>query len=312
MKASFTLALLAVVVGSATACCISYGDIAMTLSREKAIIIWDQEAKVEHFIRSASFTGGAKDFGFILPTPSQPTAIEVADAEAFGLLESFKPMPPNSDTAAAGGVEILEQKKVGDYEVTVLKAAEGSAIGDWLKKNGHKMRPAMEPWLDYYAKKGWILTAFRYQNATGKSTTKAVRVSFPTEKPHYPYKMPSDTWSEGHARPLTLFVVSQTAVRGKYEDDKVWETDEKWRAKISTYHQPKLEKMLGVPGSPLALPAGMTVTRFENSELANNYDHDLIFESNNPPYWALWLGLGGMGWAAFTFYRRSKLPQEDR
>ena len=40
---------------------------------EVAVLIWDQEAGVEHFTRAALFHGSAADFGFLVPTPSRPT-----------------------------------------------------------------------------------------------------------------------------------------------------------------------------------------------------------------------------------------------
>jgi hypothetical protein len=297
----------------AEACCISYADAAMTLADERAIIVWDQEAKVQHFIRSARFEGEAKDFGFILPTPTQPTAIEVANEEVFGLLEAARPSTmgcgPKSD-AAAGGLEVLEQKMVGDFQVTVLKAKEGKSVADWLAKNGHKMRPAMEPWLDHYAERGWILTAFKYDGPKSKEPTNAVRVSFKSEFPHYPYKMPTDTWSSpSHHRQLDLFVVSQTAMKGFYNNAKPWETAANWSNKLNEYNRTRLAEFLGTKGKPLNLPLDLTVTRFVNVPEATGYEYDLIFEPDNPPYWALWLGFGAFGYAGYAWWRRSRVKE---
>ncbi|MBX7134932.1 MAG: DUF2330 domain-containing protein [Fimbriimonadaceae bacterium] len=113
-------------------CCITFGNVAMQLSLETAIIIWDDRQKVEHFIRRAEFRGNAKDFGFIFPSPTQPFRIAVADADAFAHLEMMRPRPAFSigcskgEDAAAGGdsVEILEEKMVGDFKATVFRAKD--------------------------------------------------------------------------------------------------------------------------------------------------------------------------------------------
>ena len=46
---------------------------------ESALIIWDEVTKTEHFIRRASFETAADDFGFLVPTPTQPDLGEADD-----------------------------------------------------------------------------------------------------------------------------------------------------------------------------------------------------------------------------------------
>lgn len=301
---------------TAPACCVTYADLIKTLATERAVIIYDQVAKVEHFVRASSFEGPAKDFGFILPTPARPTAIEVADEGIFSLLESLAPRVTTgteapATKAATGGVEVLETKVVGDFEVSVLKASDGKAIGEWLVKNGHKMRPVMEPWLDHYAKQSWILTAFKYQGG-GKAATKAVRVSFPADRPHYPYKMPTDTWPETHHRRLDLFVISQTQVKGEYTSGRDWETPARWTAELGAYLNEPISNLLNAEGKdPVVLPANMVVTRFANVPAAIDYDHDLTFVPNVPPYWAMYLAFGALGLAAYSYVRRTRIVKEE-
>src|SRR5437016_3719837 len=49
------------------------------IADESAIIVWDAAAKTQHFIRRASFATAAHDFGFLVPTPAQPTLAEASD-----------------------------------------------------------------------------------------------------------------------------------------------------------------------------------------------------------------------------------------
>ena len=62
------------------------------IAEESAIIIWDAATKTEQFIRRASFKTDAKDFGFLVPTPSKPTLAE-ADDSAFHELERITAPP---------------------------------------------------------------------------------------------------------------------------------------------------------------------------------------------------------------------------
>src|ERR1700693_1116658 len=61
----------------APACCPAPPPGKMVLNADQTvIIIWDAESKTEHFIRQASFKSEADDFGFLVPTPSQPVLDE--------------------------------------------------------------------------------------------------------------------------------------------------------------------------------------------------------------------------------------------
>src|SRR5437879_4070273 len=49
------------------------------IANETALIIWDAESETQHFIRRATFDTKAKDFGFLVPTPSKPELDEAHD-----------------------------------------------------------------------------------------------------------------------------------------------------------------------------------------------------------------------------------------
>jgi len=270
-------------------CCISYAQRPMTLTGENAIIVWDEANKTEHFIRSAHFDGQAENFGFILPVPSAPGAIEVADVRAFQTLESMSPISRilasgrghSLGSGGSKGVEVVEQKMVGDYQATVLKATDADAMAGWLSTNGHQMRPAMKPWIKTYTDKGWFFVAFRYEGQKGPTATNAVRVSFRADRPHYPYRMPSDTFAANHHRKLQLYFVTKGAVKGTYSSGKPWETAAAWTSEIEPINREILEDQLGAPGKKLLLGPGLTITRFENSPKATNYADDLTFLPDN-------------------------------
>ena len=266
------------------ACCLAYGTDPMSLIDEKAIIVWNPKTEMEHFIRQASFEGKAKDFGFIVPTPSQPQ-VEEADAAAFERLQRLVPQPPAAGTdavsAAPGGfrgVEVLEQKRVGDYFVTVLRATDGATMLTWLKSNGYQSRPAMESWLDHYAKQQWYFAALKFVRKPDsvEPKTSAIRVSFKTKVPHYPYKMPEDTWPAGHVRPVALFFVGPGQATAVYRDGKEkWEAQKVWSGALPDPERAGLAKELNLKIEDI--PAGSTVTVMRNHRNDHGYDRDLDF-----------------------------------
>lgn len=301
----------------AQACCLAYGPDPMSLVDEKAIIVWNPKTQMEHFIRQASFSGKAKDFGFIVPTPSQPQ-VEEADAKAFEILQRLVPQPPTAgDTASAGGrgfggVEILEQKRVGDYFVTVLRATDGATMLGWLKENGYSSRPAMESWLDHYAKQQWYFAALKFvrEPDSVEPKTSAIRVSFKTKVPYYPYKMPEDTWPKGHVRPVALYFVGPGQVAAIYRDGKEkWEAEKQWAGPLPGGERAGLAKELNLKVEDV--PAGSTVTVFLNRQNDHGYDRDLDFQvaATLPTFALVIWGIAGLA-MLYTVIRMLFVPRK--
>lgn len=299
-------------------CCIVSPGEEVLMTHENVVIVWDEKSQTQHFIRQANFDSKAKEFGFIVPTPSEPD-FSVANQEAFSRLQSLIP-PPRSfgcskneedSVTAAGGVEVLKTEQVGDYEATVVKATDGEVLNAWLQDNGFISRPAMTEWLDGYAKKQWVFTALKYKaDEDSKTETNAIRISFKTDRPHYPYKMPKDTWPEGHNRPLKLYFVAAHAIDAKYVDtNDHWEATKEWSGPLPADQRADLAEELGLKESDL--PENAQVTIFENGRNKHGYDQDLTFaaSSNIGPY------LGGgivvvlvAGWLMIQRNRRRFVP----
>ena len=52
---------------------------------------------------------------------------------------------------AKADVTVIEQKRVGNLDVTLLQADTPKAIREWLGKNGYDDRPELNDWLKPYA-----------------------------------------------------------------------------------------------------------------------------------------------------------------
>jgi hypothetical protein len=303
---------------SSFACCMAFGEDPVTLQGETAIIVWDAKRKRQHFIRQAEFGGEARHFGFIVPTPTQPE-IDEAEEAAFerlyrydrALVRRRSPVPP---AASADEPMILEQIRVGDYEATVMRARDADKMLDWLRENGYVSRPAMKPWLEHYAKKEWVFTALKFVREPDSEApeTKALRLSFDADRPHYPYKMPEDTWPEGHVRPLRLFYIGERKAGASYADSPTrWEAENLGTIAIRTPDLAPLAQELGL--RPEDLPAKAVLTVFHNGRNEQGYDHDLTFTETSGAReaapWALGIGLGFAG--GFVYLRRYRKLASD-
>ena len=182
------------------------------IADEEAAIVWDADHHVEHFIRKAAFHSNAKAFGFLVPTPSPPKLDEVAD-DVFSQLESaiapvvrversgFEPgclvmLGGASKGAPAGSepVHVLQTAHVAGFDATTVEADNADALAGWLDAHGFERSPALTEWLATYVSAHWKITAFVVGSAEGGDiATRAVHMTFPIDRPFYPYREPPST-----------------------------------------------------------------------------------------------------------------------
>src|SRR5579862_6019086 len=77
--------------------------IRVAIADESAIIIWDEAARTQHFIRRASFQTAGEDFGFLVPTPTQPELAEASDASFKELEQLFSKFGRVAPAGKKGG-----------------------------------------------------------------------------------------------------------------------------------------------------------------------------------------------------------------
>jgi Uncharacterized protein conserved in bacteria (DUF2330) len=225
---------------------------AVAIASEEAIIVWDAKDKTEHFIRRAAFRTTSKDFGFLVPTPTEPKFAAAKDSVFDALNEFVKPEVIHkrhsyvtvgswlmlsrlkSEAVAAGvpGVTVLSVTRVAGLDAAVLEADSATAIGEWLKQHGYAFRDELVRWLEPYVKAKWKINAFKIakggDSASEDFGTQALRMTFRTEKPFYPYREPADQrraplspnpWEK---RRLRVFVFSSERVQGQLERPGGW------------------------------------------------------------------------------------------
>ena len=234
------------------------------VTSERAVIIWDQAHKTEHFIRQATIQTDHPDIGFLVPTPEKPELAE-ADERIFDMaafLGQPKTISPTNycspwtlisplvtssllrldrltPAALLSGFHelkavprkpnILGEQDVAGYHATTLSLADDQMLSAWLVANNYLSTPELKAWLKPYAAAGWKITAFRLikRDETSDSvTTRAIRLSFLTNRPFYPYSEPSDRQKPSAASPqgraLRVTILSNERMTGELKDQKPW------------------------------------------------------------------------------------------
>jgi hypothetical protein len=275
------------------------------VATEDAIVAYDPTHGREDFVRRATFETEEKDFGFLVPTPTKPELAAAPDAVFDQLAtvvaprldirnsydEGFEPTmlcplfwvlarTKAAAQATAPAVTVLEQKRVAGYDAAVLAADDAGALAGWLNEHGYAARDALTKWLEPYVAKRWIVTAFKIAPpAEGQArfvTTEAVRMSFTTDRPFFPYREPADqrenlpAAAKGARRTLRIFVLMPDRAAGALEESYVWPG-------VAKYSRPVNPAALGP--LPFALAPNAWLTSFEDTASPRPGVTDLFFSA---------------------------------
>jgi hypothetical protein len=322
--------------------------VVVEIAEESAIIVWDAAAHREHFIRRASFRSTGADFGFLVPTPDKPELAEVPDRVFDQLEEATKPavveqrgLSGVEPTLLCGlfmlrggtksamepaGVRVLDAQRVAGYDAVVLEADSAAALAAWLAEHHYAQRPELAAWLAPYVAAKWKLTAFKIarQHDAPSLETAAVRMTFTTERPFFPYREPSDQRENLQAgvtarqRLLRVFFFGTERASGA-----IGPAAASWPGK--TLWSDRSDPALG-GALPFSVPPGAWLTMFEDRASPRPGTDDLFFAAASdrgpvkpPPVMLdrtskvpvpldLVAGLGLVMWMVVRRVRRSAAP----
>jgi hypothetical protein len=151
------------------------------------------------------------DFGWVIPVPTAPDKYSVVDPKVFDLAgelsEKFKkPLPKQKFLGGAGamggfgggglgGVVVVHQTRVGEYDITALKGRGPQAateVNAWLARNNYLGIPVAD--MEFYTAKGWTFLAVKVtggkaQRLAAEGALRPLHISFASERVVYPLKL---------------------------------------------------------------------------------------------------------------------------
>ena len=254
---------------------------------QTVILLWDPATRTQHFIRKASFKSDADDFGFLVPSPSKPELAESGN-EAFPILQKLTEPEIRTATRRRGGggcgcadksampmasapdaVNVLDRKVVAGFDAAVLEATSAKALTDWLKEHGYAYSPEIAAWAEPYIKDKWKVTALKVARGTDKDKTvaaAALRMSFQTDRPLFPYREPDPTGpakSLGASRRLLrIYFLADARYRGELTRETPWTGKVAWAGKVGPEHRAQVLAQLRLPAG--TGPADWYLTEFED------------------------------------------------
>ena len=206
--------------GAAGAFCgfyVATGDMRIYNKASKVVLARDGDRTV--LTMSSDFRGDPKQFAVVIPVPVvlQKGQVHIGDSTAVTHLDDYSvprlveytdpnPCPEVKVSAARlGGVEVTANKmmmirkdsatrqvvveaqyKVDEYDILILSAKEGQALGEWLRANGYSMPPGAAKVLSSYIKQGMYFFVAKVdlaeQQRLGYSYLRPIQVAFESPK----------------------------------------------------------------------------------------------------------------------------------
>jgi hypothetical protein len=278
------------------ACCaVAAAGVPVVNADQTVIIWWDKANQMEHFIRKASFRGGGESIGFLVPTPSRPQLEESGNEAFHHLAEITAPKASSgggfpigcsvaSPPSQSRGVRLIEEKTVAGFDAVVLAADSGKELIEWLRQRDYVFTPEAAAWAQPYLKDGWHITAMKVtkdREARLKSevSAAALRISFKTDRPIFPYREP-DSRSDaarlgvGH-RLLRIYLVAESRYEGRFSSESRWSGRTRYSQPLRKEDRTELLRHLDLPES--TGPAEAWLTEFEDSWPYGKASGDVVF-----------------------------------
>lgn len=346
MRLLLTLSVVALYLTTLEACCpVGRSGKPVVNADQTAIIVWDRIKKEQHFVRKASFAARDKDFGFIIPSPTEPNLGESGD-EAFSYLKQItspqiikRSMPSGgcgcgeTKSATFGAVpptvNVLQEKEVAGYQAVVLEARDSTSLTKWLAEHDYAYSADIAAWAQPYIDQGWKFTALKVavkkQEASAKLVeATALRLSFKTDRPLFPYREPASTAFakelKQQNRLLRIYFLADRRYEGEYSKDKSWQGTVTWAGSLTEPQQKVLLEHLKLPGEqptklyltefedhwPYAQAAGDVYFRMTDNQ--NNVTRQPIIEyvAEFPAGDTSTVALAGIGLASYLAYRGAR------
>jgi hypothetical protein len=168
-------------------------------------------------------------------------------------------------------VTVLAEKDVAGFRAVVLETKSATALVDWLSRNGYAYSPEIASWAKPYVENGWKITALkvaRAKDAADKTVSAAaLRMSFKTDQPLFPYREPDfknapETLSSSR-RLLRIYFISDARYDGELTREVAWTGRVAWANKLTAKQRARTLELLKLPEK--TGPENWFMTEFEDN-----------------------------------------------
>ena len=179
---------------------------------QRAILV--HRDRRESLLLFVDYKGEAKEFAWIIPTPTKPK-VKVSDRALFKEIASYFHLRQivalreagkggvggGMGGGMAGGmggegspdedqVIVHAHKLIGRYEIAVLTAEGEDALLSWLAEHEYRVTKGAEGILSQYIREGWYFVVAKIRTDTpARQSLRPLRLDFTTKEPVYPLRI---------------------------------------------------------------------------------------------------------------------------
>lgn len=162
-------------------------------TEQKAAIFYESDTQTENLAVSMSFEGNAADFAWIIPVPSKPdvkqgsqdlfTELSKIAVNNEGTIYDYDKIMTPSVGEEPQAVNVVEQKTIDYYDVSVLEATDAEALATWLNDNGYPYPEKYSYIFNDYINNGWYFVAAKIVPAVADDSTVTTALNNGTATP---------------------------------------------------------------------------------------------------------------------------------
>ncbi len=173
---------------------------------ERIIFVQESEGTVTSYVE-IQYQGEADDFAWVVPVPEAPE-LDTWHGLAFNALDlvtqpQFRWNGGCFDAAAEGdadgggrenapppgAVDVLQQERVGPFDTVVVQSEDPRALVEWLRVNGYRILPAMEPFIALYTAEGMAFLAMKLAPGEGTEAIEPIKMTYRAAGPAVPLRL---------------------------------------------------------------------------------------------------------------------------
>ena len=263
---------------------------------QKVYIEWD--GSQEKLVIQTKYEGPAEEMVWIVPVPAKPE-VEKADPNLFQKLSRRTLRPDLSYTyfrdlhfSGGGGARrrsdpVEWRRRIGDYDVVLLKPDGGDDVIHWLNDNEFGVPDASVPILRDYIETGWWMVASRiHPDALTEITREKLaqglldplEMTFPSRQCIYPLRLTGLV--AGPVEEL-IYIEGQSHFQPATLSDGQWEIDVFGGPRRSVPNASELsvlEQALKIAAGGAELRSGKQLTKLRRTFKPEEMTSDLVFE----------------------------------
>ena len=172
---------------------------------ERIIFVQNDDSTVTSYVE-IMYQGEPEGFAWVVPVPEAPeldvwhgrafTALDLATQPQFrwngGCFDDLAeadgdgggPPPP-----APGEVDVLAQERVGPFDTVTVASDDPRALVEWLRVNGYRIVPEMEPFIALYTAEGMAFLAMKLAPGEDAASIEPIKMTYAAAGPAVPLRL---------------------------------------------------------------------------------------------------------------------------